>query len=299
MAGLSDNLRGSLLMIGAMAGFTINDACMKALSADLPLFQAMFLRAIATTLLLLVLARVIGGLRFDLARRDWVLILVRNLAEVGSAYFFLTAIFNMPLANATAIMQAMPLTITLAGALFFREAVGWRRLSAIMLGFAGVMLIVRPGAEGFTVYSLYALAAVALVTLRDLLARGLSREVPTMTVAFVNAVLVMVFFGAGSIFVEWAPVTGRSALLLVAAGGLLVGGYVFSVSAMRVGELAVVSPFRYTGLLWALLLGWVMFGDWPAPPTLLGAGIVVATGVYTFYRERALARPAPKALRIR
>ncbi len=286
-------------MMGSIAGFTFNDACMKAVSGELPLLQAMFLRGIATTAMLLLLARVMGGLRFRLPLRDWGLILVRNLTEIGSAFFFLTAVFNMPLANATAIMQAVPLTITLAGALFLGEAVGWRRMSAILLGFVGVMLIVRPGAEGFTVYSIYALAAVALVTVRDLLARKLSPAVPTITVAFVNAVLVTLVFGIGAAFGDWAPVSGGSALLLVAAGGLLVGGYVFSVSAMRVGEIAVVSPFRYTSLIWALLLGLAVFGEWPTLLTLLGAAIVVATGVYTFYRERALARPAPKALRIR
>ena len=299
MAVLTDNIRGAMLMMGSMAAFTINDVFMKSLSDELPLFQAIFLRGIVTTLLLYLLARTLGGLRFDFARRDWWLIFWRTLTEIGAAYFFISAIFNMPIANATAILQALPLTVTLAGALFMGEAVGWRRASAILIGFAGVMLIVRPGFEGFNVYSVYALIAVLLVTARDLLARRLSAEVPSLTVAFLNAAAVAVFFGLGSSFVEWRPVTPLALGQLSAAAFFIIGGYIFSVSAMRVGELAVIAPFRFTSLLWALVLGLVVFGEWPTLLTLVGAGIVVATGVYTFYRERRVRRPGPKALRIR
>ncbi len=286
---LSDNLRGAVLMVGAMAAFTVNDVCMKALSDELPLFQALFLRGMVTSVMLFVLAWALGGLRLRLPARDVKIVLMRNVTEVGSAYFFLTAIFNMPIANATAIMQVMPLSITLAGALFLGEAVGWRRLVAILVGFCGVLLIVRPGGEGFNHYSVYALVAVVMVTVRDLLSRRLSAEVPNLTVALFNAVAVMVFFGIGSIFIEWAPMSGKATAQLGMASFLVIGGYVFSVSAMRVGEVAVVAPFRYTALLWALVLGFVVFGDWPGLLTLTGAGIVVATGVYTFYRERRLA----------
>ncbi|WP_425051881.1 DMT family transporter [Psychromarinibacter sp. S121] len=295
----SDNLRGAALMAGSMACFTMNDTAMKALSDELPMFQAVFLRGIATSVWMYLLARALGGLRFNFSRRDWTLIAIRNVTEIGAAYFFVSAFFNMPIANATAILQAMPLSVTLAGALFLGETVGWRRISAILVGFAGVMLIVRPGGEGFNFYSIYALIAVALVTVRDLLSRQLSSDVPSMTVAFFNAVAVMIFFGIGSIFIEWQPVSGLAAMQMGMASVLLIGGYVFSVSAMRVGEVAVIAPFRYTSLLWALLLGFVVFADWPDRLTLLGAAIVVATGVYTFYRERNLSRSTPKALRIR
>lgn len=299
MAAPSDNTRGALLMMGAMAAFTLNDACMKALGEELPLFQAIFLRGAATTLLLLVLARVMGALRFDLPRRDWGLIGLRSLAEVGAAYFFITALFNMPLANATAIIQTIPLSVTLAGALFLREPLGWRRLTAILVGFAGVLLIVRPGTDGFTVFSLYALVSVVFVTLRDLATRQLSREVPSLTVALTAAAGVAMFGAVGTAGSEWAPVTARSAALLIAATGFVIGGYLFSVMVMRVGDLSVVAPFRYTSLLFALVLGLVVFGDWPAPMTLLGAAIVTATGIYTLLRERHLNRRAAVPLRMR
>ncbi|TCP40502.1 S-adenosylmethionine uptake transporter [Rhodovulum marinum] len=301
MSPLSENTRGAALMMGSMAAFTFNDACMKALSDEVPFFQALFLRGCGTVLLLLVATRLMGALRFRLPRRDWALIATRTLAEICAAYFFITALFNAPLANVTAIIQAVPLAVTLAGALFLGEVVGWRRWGAILIGFGGVMMIVRPGTEGFTIFSVYALVAVACVTLRDLATRRLSGAVPSLTVALSAAVGVTLFAGTGAaIGGEWVALGPRPALQLAGATVFVIGGYLFSVMAMRVGEVAVVAPFRYTALVWALLLGAVVFGDWPSGWTLAGAAVVVATGIYTFYRERRLARAAgPAPLRIR
>ena len=292
MTALKSNTKGALLMMASMASFTMNDAFMKGLSTVLPLSQAVFLRGIATTLILLALAQAMGGLKLRLPKRDWKIILARNVTEVLMAYFFISAIFNMPFANATAIMQAIPLTITLAGAIFLREAVGMRRLSAILVGFFGVLLIVRPGFEGFNSYSIYVVLAVVMVTIRDLLVRRLSAEVPTMTVAFMNAVSVMVAFGLASTQAEWAPITTTETWKLAGAAVMVVGGYIFAVAAMRSGEIAVVAPFRYTALLWAIGLGFVFFGEWPDSLALLGGLVIVATGIYSFYRERQLAEAA-------
>ncbi len=286
MNGLSDNARGAVFMMLAMAAFTLNDACMKSLSGQVPFFQAVFLRGLGTLPLLAALAYARGALRFDFARRDWSRVILRTLAEVAAAYFFITALFNMPIANATAILQVLPLSVTLAGAVFLREPVGWRRMSAIAMGFVGVMLIIRPGPDGFNLYAAYALIAVACVTARDLAARSLSRDVPSLSVAFVAAAGVTGFAGIGSISEVWVPLSLTNIVLLAAAAVLIIGGYVFSIMTMRVGEVGAVTPFRYTSLLWALLLGFVLFGDWPDGLTLLGGFIVVGAGIFTLYRER-------------
>ncbi|ARE39532.1 Membrane protein [Rhodovulum sp. P5] len=297
---LSDNMRGALLMMGGMAAFTFNDACMKALSGEVPFFQALFLRGVGTIIFLFALALMLGGLRWRFPLRDWGLTVVRTLAEIGAAYFFITALFHAKLANVTAIIQAIPLSVTLAGALFLGERVGWRRWTAILIGFSGVLLIVRPGTEGFTIYSVYALIAVAFVTLRDLVTRRLSTAVPSMTVALVAAIGVTLFAGIGAAGGTWVAMSGASVLKLAGATGFIIGGYLFSVMAMRVGEVAVVAPFRYTALIWALGLGALVFGEWPSGLTLVGAAIVVGTGVYTFYRERRLGQQAgPVPLRMR
>lgn len=299
MAELTDNTRGALLMMGSMTAFTLNDACMKALSDELPLFQALFLRGIGTTCFLIILTRMLGQWQFDLARRDWALIVLRTAAEIGAAWFFITALFNMPIANVSAILQSLPLTVTLAGALFFREAVGWKRMTAILVGFVGVLLIVQPGGDGFTIYSVYALISVACVTVRDLAARRMTRSVPSVLVALVAAAGVTVFGAAGTVFATWEPVSGTAALQLGAATFFVVGGYVFSVTAMRMGEISFVAPFRYTSLVVALILGAVVFGTFPDAITLLGAAIVAATGLFTLYRERRLMRVHPVPLRVR
>lgn len=299
MAALSDNMRGAVLMMGSMAAFTLNDACMKALSDEVPFFQALFLRGLGTIVLLTLLARAMGAFTFRLPRRDWGLIVLRTLAEIGAAYFFITALFNAPLANVTAIIQAIPLSVTLAGALFLGEAVGWRRMVAILIGFAGVLLIVRPGTEGFNFYSVYALIAVGFVTVRDLSTRRLSGQVPSLTVAVSAAVGVTLFAAAGSAVEPWAAMSVKAALQLAGATVFILGGYLFSVMVMRVGEIGFIAPFRYTALIWALVLGFLVFGDWPAPLTLLGSAIVVSTGIFTFYRESRAPKPGPVPLRPR
>ena len=297
MKNLSDNLRGALFMVISMTAFTLNDACMKGLSDDLPLFQALFLRGLGTTTILILISWYFGHLRFNLARRDWGLIALRTAAEAMAAWFFITALYNMPLANVSAILQSLPLAVTLASALFLKEAVGWRRFMAIFVGFIGVLLIVQPGSEGFTHYSVFALLSVAGVVVRDLSARRMSREVPSVLIALAAAFGVTIFAGLGSLTVDWQPISTESGWQLAGAMTFVVGGYVASVAAMRTGEIGFVAPFRYASLLVALVVGFVAFGDWPDQITLTGAAIVVATGLFTLYRERMMRRAAARVAR--
>lgn len=285
MVPISDNARGALFMIGSMTAFTLNDVLMKLAGSSLPLFQAVFLRGICVVVLLAVLCTAMGQLRTDFSRKDWTLILIRGVCEVVVAYLFISALFNMPIANVSAILQALPLTVSLAAAVFLGEALGWRRLVAILIGFIGVLMIVQPGGAGFNAYALWVVAAVFGVTIRDLAARQMSRDVPSTMAALVAAGVVTIAFGIASAFIPWAPMTPVSWGFLVGAGVFIIGGYVFSVSAMRVGEISAVAPFRYTSLLVALIVGVVVFGEIPNSLALIGATIVVATGLFTLYRE--------------
>lgn len=290
MRTLSDNMRGALLMMGSMAAFTLNDACMKVLLGELPLFQAIFLRGLLTIGALVMMSRWMGGLNFRMPRKDWALVLTRSLSEVGATYFFITALFHMPIANVTAILQVLPLTVTLSSAMLFGDKLGWRRLLAIMVGFVGVLIIVRDGLSGLNTYALYALAAVGFVTVRDLCARRLSAGVSSVTIALIGAVGVAGFASIGTQSEVWVDVSSKSVSLLAAAALFIIGGYLFSIMTMRVGEISFIAPFRYTSLLWALMLGFVVFGDWPDSLTMVGIVIVVVTGAFTFYRERKLAQ---------
>ena len=273
-------------MVGSMTAFTVNDAFLKLLGTELPFFQILFLRSLGVVLLMGVLAHRAGALNVTIAGPDRKLIALRSLSEVGAAWFFISALFHLPIANVTAIIQALPLTVTLGAALVLGEPVGWRRFAAIAVGFVGVWLIVRPGTESFDIYSLYAVAAVACVTVRDLCARRISGGVASLTIAFITGAAVLAFSATGAAFIDWKPVSSVNLIYLVCSIIAIFGGYLFSVSAMRIGDVGFVAQFRYTSLLVALFLGLMIFGEWPDRLTLIGASIVVATGLFTLWRER-------------
>lgn len=285
-----DNLRGAGIMVLSMAAFTTNDAAMKAVTQTLPLMQAITLRGIAIVLILLVVAARDGGLVLRMGRRDAVMTGLRVLGEVGSTILYLSALQHMALGDLSAIMQSLPLLVTLAAALIFGERIGWRRLSAVAVGMVGVLLILRPGTSAFDIWSVLALGSVLLVMLRDLATRGISRGMRSSTVALSAAIGVTVsawIWPSGEV---WRmPTTGEGGLILVAAA-LLAIGYLSAVAAMRVGDISFVAPFRYASLIVAITLGLLVFGEWPDPWTWAGSALVVGAGVYVIWREARLER---------
>ncbi len=287
-----DNIRAATLMVLGTGAFTVNDMFIKLAGQDLPMFQIIAMRGLAVTLFLAVLTWWQRAGLAGMTRRDKALVGLRSVAECGAAYFFLSALLNMPIANVTAILQVLPLSVALAAFLFLREPLGWRRMSAILIGFAGVIVIVRPGTDGFTIWSVYALVAVALVTVRDLTTRMLTRSVPSGVVALSASVGVTMLGLMGGLSEVWNVPTMHGALWVSGAVISVIGGYLFVIMAMRTGELSYVAPFRYFALLFALVIGWMVFGEWPDMLTFLGSAVVVATGVYALYRERVLRRQA-------
>lgn len=285
MPQFSENLRGAAYMVLAMLGFVLNDAIMKLVSSDVHLYQAIFLRGVLATAIMGFLAWRSGGFATPRNAANKYVVL-RTIGELGGTVFFLTALFNMELANAGAILQAMPLAVTLAAALILRETVGWRRYSAITVGLLGVLIIIRPGGDGFNIFSLSALAAVFCLVLRDLATRGIPRDMSSNFISFVAAAAVMIMGAIVTLFGEWQPVSVLSLLKLAASALFLMAGYYWSIQAMRFGEVSFTSPFRYTSLIWAIILGYVLFGDIPDVPMIIGSIIVVGSGLFTLYRER-------------
>ena len=287
---LNDNMKGAALMTGCVFAYVINDAFMKLLFSEIALFQAVFLRSMITVPPVLVMAWITKVTIRNLSNQDKRLILVRVGAEICTTIAFLTALKHMPLANVTAILQALPLAITMAAAFFLAEPVGWRRWSAILVGFIGVLIVVRPGLEGFNIYALSALVAIIFITVREISTRKLTSEVPTVTVALSTAVGSALFAGIMMIGTEWHAVSAVSWLLTIGAAVAVLIATLLSVMAMRTGEIGFVSPFRYTSMLGAIGLGILMFGDWPDQLTLVGTFIIVITGMYSFHRERRLSK---------
>ena len=282
----NDNLLGAALMTCCVLAYVLNDAVMKLLFADIDFFQAIFLRGLVSLPPILILALMTKTLLQKYSVKNQRLMIIRILAEIGTTVTFLTALKHMPLANVTAILQSLPLAITMAAAIFLGEPVGWRRWSAICVGFTGVLIIIRPGLAGFNSYSLLALAAVILLTVREISTRQLDNKVPTVTVALSTTLGITAFAALMLIGTEWAEINFVSWSLIIAAAAAVTVATLLSVVAMRTGDIGFVSPFRYTSLIGAIGLGILLFGDWPDGITLLGAAIIAFAGIYSLYREQ-------------
>lgn len=286
-----ENLRGILALTACNFLFLINDTFIKVASADLPLTQIIFFRGLFATLLLLPLVAWTGGFRHMRLLWNWP-VFFRTVAEVFAAICFLTALFHIPIANANAIGQIVPLMITAAGAIFLAEAVGWRRWTAIVIGFIGVLIVIRPGLAGFNSYSLFAVAATVFITIRDMTTRLMPRGLPALLISLLTAIAVGV---SGPLFApvlgeQWVVPGAGSLGLIAIAVVFLIGGYVTAVDFMRHGDIAVVAPFRYTVIIFAMIVGFIVWGEVPDVFMLIGTAVIAATGVYTFQRERNMAR---------
>ena len=295
---MSDNARGALFMVLSMACFVSNDAVMKTFADEMAWYEALAVRGVFTVAVSFVMCLAIDGRRPALEVAGYLrdsTTVARILGEIGSTAFFLLALFELALANVTAITQVLPLLLTLGGAVFFAERVGWRRWAAAIVGFGGVMLIVRPGAGAFDWAALYALASALCMAARDLATKAVPKRIPSSYLNLLTAIGVWLAAGALTLPGGLPSVDLSAILRLALSAAFITTGFLTVILAMRVGEASFVAPFRYTILLWALLVGYFLFAEVPAPLQLVGAAIVVAAGLYTFARERFVAHEEPSA----
>jgi drug/metabolite transporter (DMT)-like permease len=285
----SDNLRGIVAMLAAMGSLIVNDCFLKLAAQSLPTGEAIFLRGLFATLLCVAFIAATDGLgALRLAAGRWVQL--RAGADVLGTILYLNALMRMPFADANALLQFTPLAITAAAALFLGARVGWRRWLATGVGLVGVLIIVRPGGAGFNAYSLLALSAIAFVVVRDLFTPRIGAAVPTLVVAAASSAAVMVGSAGLALFETWVLPSAADLMLLFLSGIGLVGGTCWLVVAMRIGEIAVVAPFRYSVSLWAIGAGFVVWGEVPDLATWTGIAIVSGAGIYTILRESRLGR---------
>ena len=275
----------------AMMGFVINDTLVRTLDGALPVGQIMATRGVLLTGLIALIAwrqQVLKHWRQVVS----VLVLRRSFAEGMARVFFLIALMQLPFANIAAILQALPLAVTLGAALFLGEPVGWRRWLAILIGLAGVLIIIRPGADGFQIASVFALISVLFAAARDLLTRTLPKGIPSLLVAAATS-LFITLLGTSMMLIQghWQPMNLHQLTTLAGAAVFLFFGYFFIILGMRTGDIAYVVPFRYTSLLWAIVLGYFVFAEVPDAYTMAGSAIVVMMGLFTLYREIKLRRP--------
>ncbi len=275
------------MMMLAMAFFVANDTLVKLARVQWEAGQILVIRGVFAVIMLAIWAQASG-----LTRRLGVIahpkLLLRGGMEATIAMSFITALGVMPLADITAILMAAPLIITALSMVLLRERIGWRRWSAVVVGFGGMLLVVRPGGTEIPLMALaLAIYSVIGVGLRDLLTRQIPMDIPSVIVAMTSTIGTLL--GGGVLVLTtgiWRPLGQAELLYTAGAAGFVILGNLAMIEACRDVELSVVSPFRYVVIVWAVALGIVVFGDWPQPVALLGIALIGASGLYTLHRER-------------
>jgi len=273
----------------SMGGFAVEDLFLKILSETVPVSQILIYVGISATVFLSVISVIkrIPVLRNDIYSNK--LFIIRSFADMMGAVLIMTSISLMPLSTVSSILQALPLFIIFGAVLIFKESVGWRRWSAVSFGFIGVILILKPGLSSFNPSSLIVLLAVACLALRDLVTRKISKDIHSITVSLyafilttVGGIISLPFFGKFIIL----TITQWIVVLTITLFGCF--SYFMLVLATRKGDISVISPFRYSRLIFALVLAILVLNERPDTLTLFGAAIIVASGYYTIWRERVL-----------
>jgi drug/metabolite transporter (DMT)-like permease len=283
-----ENLRGIMLMVISMAAFAVEDMLIKLASESMSVGQILAILGAVDGAIFYLLLRANGErlLGRDLLQAP---VILRNMGEVFGSLAFVTAIVLIPISTASSILQASPLVVTMGAALFLGEAVGWRRWTATFIGFLGVLMVVRPGLEGFDANALFAVAGVIGLAIRDVATRAIPRSLTSLRLGalamllLVPTGLIMASFSGG--FQTPSPMS----LVYISIAAIIgVGGYYAVTSATRLGEISVIAPFRYSRLVFAMLVGIFVFSERPDLWTMLGAAIIILSGIYTFVRERRI-----------
>lgn len=270
-------------MVAAMACFIANDALVKQLSASLPAGQLIFVRGLMATALVLLAARLMST-RLQPRRLLQGAVPLRALVDAAATFSYLLSLFHLPLGNATAINMASPLMITVIAVLWLGVRLAPPQVLAIVAGFAGVLLVIQPAGDGFNAWAWLCLLATVLHAVRDLLTPRIARDVPAIGITLATALAVTVVAALITLAQGWQAMTWRQTALLATAAVFLAGGYHLVIRATRSGELALVAPFRYSGLLMAVALGWLIWGE--VPNTLAWAGIVLVIGAGAYLMHR-------------
>lgn len=272
--------RGGMLMSLSMFCFILNDTVTKLLSTKVGIGEFVFLRGLFATAMILGLVALTGHFRRLHLALDRVVV-VRALFDLLATGLFIAALFHMPLPNVTAVMQAVPITATLMTMIVFKERVEAWQLGAIVVGLIGVLLIIKPGTSGFNPAVALAAAAMVAVAIRDLVTRRIGPQIPSAVVTLTTAFLVMLGGALWSAVEGLAPMAPQTAATLALAAAFLIAGQLLMVQAVRVAGIAATTPFRYTNVVWALVLGWAIFGFIPDSLAFIGIVLIAGSGLYT------------------
>jgi drug/metabolite transporter (DMT)-like permease len=279
------NKVGIAAAIGAGLCFVSNDALVKHISAQLASAQLIFIRGVFASLMLYVVGRM-AFKQSDYRAVFCLPVLRRAALDAIATLAYLSALAFIPLGNATAINMAAPIFIAAGAAVIFKEEVSRFRWLLILMGFAGVLMVIQPRADGFNQYAWICLGATLLHSLRDLSTRTIPRAIPSLVVTMATALAVTILAGLYSIFQGWKPLDLGSIISLALASSFLSIAYFLIVKSMRVGDMSVISPFRYSALPFALLLGYLVWHDVPNFLAWTGIGFLLVSGVLMLRGQR-------------
>lgn len=282
-------LRAGILMVLAMGSFVSNDTIVKLVGESLPVGELIFIRG-SISILLIGTICLWQGLLPELPRIRQKSILLRSSCDVIATISFVTALMHMQIANLTSVMQAVPLAVALLSAVFLGEEAGWRRMAAIIGGFIGVLMIVKPSVTNFNVYEVLTLLIVVFVAVRDLLTKTIPARIPIFVVALANACFVTVGGGALAVMQGVQLPEAWQIGMLALAACFLSCGYLLMVATLRAGELTGTAPFRYSVMVFSILSGILVFGEFPDRVAILGMALIVVCGLYAARREAMRAR---------
>ena len=283
MAVVAKNSYGISLMVLGAGVLLLNDALAKFLIERYHVWQVVLLRQVAAILPILVYVQWSRGWVL-LKAHNWVGQTLRGLCFTAAVWFMVTSLSLLPLATVTAIAFASPVFVAVFSAPILREHVGWRQWAAISVGFAGVLIIVRPVSTAFDWALAVPVGAAMAAGLRDVLTRRLARRDLSLTTLFWSSVIVVTISLPIVVGVGWHSVTTTDWALFLLSGLLNAGAHLLMIEAFRNGQAAVVSPFRYTALVWSVLIGFLVWGDVPDRWTIVGALVIAGSGVYLLWR---------------
>jgi len=282
----TDNpLLGSLYMTFGMAFYVVNDTLIKLVGDVLPLGTILLVRGGFAIGLIVMMALVMGVLKHwrTMFTKP---VLLRACFDTLATFLFLTALFNLSIAIATAILQTVPLVVMLFGALFLNERIGWRRILAIFVGFAGVLMVVQPGTSGFNNYAILVLGVVVLVAIRDTTTRQLSAQTPSLLVTLANVIMVTL---AGTIYALYegvATVNFDQTMIMAFASVFLVAATMSVILTMRAAAISITAPFRYSAIIWSLVAAYIVFDEVPNMLAVVGMVLIASAGLYSLFRSR-------------
>ncbi|MFP4275577.1 MAG: DMT family transporter [Paracoccaceae bacterium] len=305
VAGPDRTLAGILFMAGFAATAPIMDSFAKMTPAEVPILQIVLVRFGFQVVTLLPLAWALGLAQRPGPREAWLHLVRGALLLTGTALFF-GAIRFMPIANGLAIFFVSPFILTLAGALFLNEEVGWRRLMACAAGFAGALLVIRPSFADLGAVALMPLGTACCFAAYMVMTRSMAQRMhpialqawTAVAATLIVAPVLMAFNGSGLPALDPVPPSGTAVWTLLGVGVMATISHLFISQALKLAPAATLAPLQYLEIVAATILGYWLFGDFPAPLTWAGIAIIVGSGLYVIARERRLSRqphPTPPA----